>query len=247
MVKTFIIVGTIIAASVAGFFVWLVTDIPIMQIKTPVVIQTSLPTVTPSPTNTPAVNVVHDVPFTVQAPIANWSDSLYQNACEEASIVMAARWLAGKDLTKDDALKEIRLLADRADELFGSHLDESARDTTTLAQDYMPDAKVELVEDAVLQDIIGILDGGSIVLMPLNGKILNNPHYKPPGPLRHMLVIKEYDGDAKEFITNDPGTRYGENYRYAEDVLFHAMHDWDTGDNTPVHPDRKVIIAIGKV
>lgn len=253
-VKQVIILGTIIGVGTVGWVAWSFRDTETMPItSTAIPISspqpTSLPTIipTPIPTTAPIARALHDVPFTVQAPIANWFDPLYQNACEEASIVMAARWLTEKDLTSDDALKEIRLLANRADALFGSNLDESARDTATLAQDYMPNAKVELVEDVLLQDIVGILNGGNIVLVPLNGKILNNPHYKPPGPLRHMLVIKEYDLETKEFITNDPGTRYGKNYRYAEDVLFSAMHDWDTGDNTPIYPDRKVIIAIGRV
>lgn len=253
MIKTFV-VGMVFTAATVGLFAQSFRDTEITLI-TPIAIPisspqpTSLPTIIPTtiPTTTSIARALHDVPFTVQAPIANWSDLLYQNACEEASILMAARWLAEKDLTSNDALKEIRLLANRAGALFGSHLDESARDTATLAQDYMPGAKVELVEDVLLHDIISILDSGSIILVPLNGKTLNNPHYKSPGPLRHMLIVKGYDNDTKEFITNDPGTRYGKNYRYAEDVLFHAMHDWDTGDDTPVNPDRKVIIVIGKV
>src|SRR6266567_9414371 len=35
------------------------------------------------------------VPFIVQAPFGNWSDPVFQNACEESSIVMAMGWLKG--------------------------------------------------------------------------------------------------------------------------------------------------------
>lgn len=204
------------------------------------------PSPTPTPTASPLQMVLYDVPFTAQAPTANWNDSLYQNACEEASILMAGRYLSRKGITSQQALVEIKALANRADALFGSHLDESAFDTATLARDALPNAAVELIKDATIQDIVHSLVAGKVVLVPLNGKILKNPNYKPPGPVRHMLVVKGYDPNTQEFITNDPGTRRGEGYRYSQDLLLAAMHDWDTGNNTQTHPDRKVVIAIGK-
>ncbi|OGY32335.1 MAG: hypothetical protein A3C02_04310 [Candidatus Andersenbacteria bacterium RIFCSPHIGHO2_02_FULL_45_11] len=251
MVKVFLS-GVIIVAGIAGYMMWPHEEVTVKPAAQPV-LPTPLFTPTPSatPTSTPKPTALpipqpYDVPFTAQAPTANWGDKLYQNACEESSILMAARWLAGDTITPQYALVEIRVLADRAKALFGNHLDESARDTATLAQDYLPDASVELIEQAASKDIINSISSGKVVLVPLNGKMLKNPYYKPPGPLRHMLVVKGYDSNTKEFITNDPGTRVGKGYRYNEDVLFAAMHDWDTGDNAQVYPDRKVVIAIGQ-
>lgn len=245
---------------IAGIFVvgalavgWFVLQAMGQDTPPSTIVSTVSPTIEPSPSSTPTptapptavVPVIHRVPFTAQAPTANWGDALYQNACEEASILMARAFILGEDITPESALEDIRLLADRADVLFGSHLDESAQDTASLARDAMPGTYITLIEDAGVDDIMRAVASGNIVLVPLNGKLLGNLHYKPPGPLRHMLVVTGYDPLLKEFITNDPGTRFGEGYRYSQDVLFSAMHDWDTGDNTQVYPDRKVIITVG--
>ena len=42
------------------------------------------------------------------------------------------------------------------------------------------------------------------------------------------LLVRGYtDG---EFITNDPGTKHGEDFRYSESRLLGAAHDWNGGD-----------------
>jgi hypothetical protein len=43
-----------------------------------------------------------------------------------------------------------------------------------------------------------------------------------------MLVIVGYDSNG--FITNDPGTRKGEGYRYSFATLMAAIHDWNPTD-----------------
>ncbi|HOX41873.1 MAG TPA: C39 family peptidase, partial [bacterium] len=63
------------------------------------------------------------------------------------------------------------------------------------------------------------------VIIPAAGKMLKNPNFRNGGPIYHMLVIIGYEGN--EFITNDPGTRKGEGYRYDQNVIFDAVHDWD--------------------
>lgn len=60
-----------------------------------------------------------------------------------------------------------------------------------------------------------------------------------------MLLIRGYDTTTNEFITNDPGTRKGEGYTYPMQTLVDAMHNYDTGDNTIVHPEEKVMIVVG--
>ena len=51
------------------------------------------------------------VPFTVQAPYGEWSNPVFQDACEEASLIMAAAWVKGEALTKETAKKQIEVLA----------------------------------------------------------------------------------------------------------------------------------------
>jgi len=72
------------------------------------------------------------------------------------------------------------------------------------------------------------LSKGNLVIVGAAGKVLDNPNFMNGGPDYHMLVIKGYD--EKGFITNDPGTRKGEGFRYTFDNLFDAIHNWDTKD-----------------
>ena len=87
---------------------------------------------------------------------------------------------------------------------------------------------------------------GNIVIVPANGRVIGNPYFNPPGPARHMVVIRGYDPVTKEFITNDPGTERGENYRYPEAVLYNGIRDYPTGYHKPIVEDKKVMIVVGK-
>ena len=82
--------------------------------------------------------------------------------------------------------------------------------------------------------------------MILNGQLLHNPNFKQPGPERHMLVIIGFDPRKKQFITNDPGTRNGANYRYNYTTLYNAIRDYPTGYNKPIKKVEKNIIIVGK-
>ena len=56
-------------------------------------------------------SVLLNVPFTSQAPFANWDDIVFQNACEEASIIMAMRWVNNQSLTQAEANFEIATIS----------------------------------------------------------------------------------------------------------------------------------------
>ena len=43
-----------------------------------------------------------------------------------------------------------------------------------------------------------------------------------------MLVLTGYN--STEFVTNDVGTRNGEDFVYGKEVIMQAMHDWNGGD-----------------
>jgi len=74
--------------------------------------------------------------------------------------------------------------------------------------------------------------------VPAAGRELGNPNFTDPGPLYHMLVVRGYT--ENNFITNDVGTRKGENYQYKYDVLMNAIHDWNGGD---VNNGQRVVIV----
>ena len=94
--------------------------------------------------------------------------------------------------------------------------------------------------------IISALRDGGVVLVPMNGQKLRNPYFTAPGPERHMLLIRGYDPSTKEFITNDPGTKRGENYRYSEATIIDAILVYPTGHHEPANEDLKGMIIVKK-
>lgn len=208
----------------------------------------TLPEASPvSPAPSPRVaRSTLSVPFTAQAPTGNWKDMAFQNACEEASILMAMRWAQGKldPIAPNEALREIQALIDWQKEKYGHWHDRSTADTAQLIKDYFGYNGVEVKKNITVADIKGELKGGNIVIVPANGQKLANPFYTPPGPLKHMLVIKGYDQQANQFITNDPGTRRGEGWRYNEQVLITAIRDYPTGYQEPIAEGKKVMIVV---
>ena len=44
----------------------------------------------------PTIKIQQVVPFLVQAPFGNWKEPDFQNACEEASMIMAMGWAEGE-------------------------------------------------------------------------------------------------------------------------------------------------------
>jgi len=92
-----------------------------------------------------------------------------------------------------------------------------------------------------VNDIKEIIASGKLVIVPAAGRELGNPFYRSPGPLYHMLLIKGYT--QNRFITNDAGTKRGENYPYDFDTVTNANHDWNGGN---VEAGAKKIIIVGK-
>lgn len=187
------------------------------------------------------------VPFTSQAPSGNWKDSRQQNGCEEASSLMAIAWARGFTFTKKRAEKEIIAISKYEEKNFGSSTDTSAQDTAQrILRGYFHYDRVEVQSLKRPDDIITQLNKRRLVIVPVNGRILKNPYFTRPGPLYHMLVIIGYDTTKKEFLTNDPGTRRGKNYRYSETRLFNAIRDYPSGEHKPVTSIKKVGIVVEK-
>jgi len=160
---------------------------------------------------------------------------------------MAMSWIKGTDITPEKARQEIIAVSDYELANYGVFLDTSAQDTfDRIFKGYYKYQKIELRYDFSVEDIKDELHDGNLVVAPMNGQELHNPYYTQPGPLRHMLVIIGYDPDSREFITNDPGTRLGKQYRYSEQTLFEAIHDYSTGDDLPLPPKRKAMIVVKK-
>jgi len=191
--------------------------------------------------------VLLDVPFFAQAPFGQWENPIYQNACEEASLLMADLWIKGiESISKQEVTDELKKIADFEQGKYGNFYDTSMADTAQLMRDYFNYNNIEVKEDIGIDDIINELLNGNLVITPMNGQILGNPNYTPPGPAEHMLSIIGYDFRTKEFITNDVGTRQGEKFRYDQDVLWRAIRDYPTGNKEPILEINKVMLVVKK-
>lgn len=214
--------------------------IPSAQVyKSPVVSSTSTPTISTSPTSFLEINI--DVPFTVQAPNANW-DEIHQEFCEEASVLMAVSYIKGWDIPNaqiaDQKMFEIKAFEEKR---FGYYKDTTAEETAIILREFYGINNVEVVYDPTIEDIKKALDERKVITVPAAGRQLGNPYFRQPGPLYHMLVIKGYTKEGN-FITNDPGTRHGADFIYSPAVLMNANHDWNGGD---VDRGRRVVIIVG--
>ena len=169
----------------------------------------------------------HGVPFTSQAPHGDWS-ALHQDACEEAAVLMAGRFFQGRSIDGPaDADAALREIVAWQMEHFGYFESTDAEQTAEIARGVYS-LKAEVLPNPTVDGIKKAIAEGRLVLVPAAGRQLKNPFYKSPGPLYHMLLIRGYTKD--KFITNDPGTKRGENYPYDFDVVLGANRDWNGGN-----------------
>ncbi|MCX5726720.1 MAG: C39 family peptidase [Candidatus Saganbacteria bacterium] len=184
------------------------------------------------------------VPFLCQAPFGDWSHP-WQDACEEANIIMAMKYVKGEPLTSKSGNFEILDLIEFQVIKYGGHYDLTAKQTVKLIKDFYKYGKVEVSYEVSIEDIKKNLAEGNIVIAPMAGRLLGNPYYTPPGPAYHMMLFKGYDDRRSEFITNDPGTRHGKDYRFKYAVAYNAIHDW-TGSKETIAEGRKAMIVFLK-
>ncbi|PID51994.1 MAG: hypothetical protein CR972_04335 [Candidatus Moraniibacteriota bacterium] len=190
--------------------------------------------------------VKYSVPFVVQAPHAQWDEIDYQDACEEASMIMADGWVKNdRHISKNDAEKVMEEMFDQEEKIFNGAIDTSVTDTAKFFTEYYGHS-AEVRKDVTMEDLYRILSDGYIIIVPTNGKMLGNPHFTNGGPERHMLVIIGYNKNNREFITNDPGTRVGRGYKYKDTTLYNAIRDYETGKKKEIIGTSKNIIIVKK-
>lgn len=167
--------------------------------------------------------------FAPQAPYADWSEP-WQNACEEAAIITVKHYLDQNPLNKEIMYNEVLQLVDWQSQNWGENRDLTSEETVKLAElNY--GLRGEVIYNYDIDLIKRYVANGVPVIVPANGKLLNNPHFRNGGPTYHMLVIKGYDG-AGNFITNDPGIREGEGYIYPYDTIINSVKNPSGGDKS---------------
>jgi hypothetical protein len=188
---------------------------------------------------------IESVPFSAQAPFGDWQDPRQQDACEEASVLMALKWARNEDLSQQEALEYIINISNYLKNKYGEFRDTSSSDTLNwIIRDYFSYDKAFIKYNIEIQDILFELSQSNLVIVPINGQVVNNPYFTPPGPSRHMLVILGYDAANDLFITNDPGTRQGRDLKYDSQTLFKAIRDYPTGYKEKIIKEEKNMIVV---
>ncbi len=186
------------------------------------------------------------VPFTPQAPTANW-DTMHNEACEEASVIMAMAYYNDDHNDKEKlpatfVEQELTKLTNWEMQTFGYNLDINSEEVVEMIKaNYSLQAKI--ITDVTEENIKKELAQNHLILLPANGQLLGNPNYKQPGPKYHMLVIRGFTPTF--IITNDPGTKSGLNYAYNFDTLYKANGNWDHA-TSQVDRNIKNIIVVWK-
>lgn len=177
------------------------------------------------------------VPFLVQAPYANW-DPLHEDACEEASLLMVASFLNKVSVDSDDLGDE------EIQKLVGYETKNNYQPSVSLenlnliANDYFKLSTGRIEETVTTESIKKEIASGKPVIIPAAGRVLPNPYYKQPGPNYHMLVVIGYDKNG--FITNDPGTKRGQDFYYKTQDLLKSIHNWD--ENNILNGESKYLV-----
>ncbi len=194
-----------------------------------IVLPESLSSISEESKITPSSHQIKNVPFVSQAPFAIW-DHLHDEACEEASLIIMDYYLRDKELSAQDMENEIQKIVSWEQKNWGiADKDLTIVEEKNLAQNfYGLNPNTQNISD--IKDIKKEISQNRLVIVPAAGRLLNNPNFRSPGPIYHMLVITGYNPQG--FITNDVGTRKGLNFYYPNETLMSAIHDWNGSVNS---------------
>ena len=169
-----------------------------------------------------------EMPFYTQAPLSNW-DYPWQEACEEASVLLVANVYKGMNLTVNGFNDELLRLVDWEIVTFGAYEHTTIAQTAEMMEtNYGLETVIH--DNPTFEDFQEILAAGHLIIAPFAGQHLGNPNYKNGGPVYHMMVVKGYDADKMQMVTHDVGTRNGADYVYDWETINFALHDWDDND-----------------
>ncbi|MFB6182285.1 MAG: C39 family peptidase [Candidatus Magasanikbacteria bacterium] len=167
-----------------------------------------------------------NVPFIPQAPTGDWSQP-WQDACEEAGVLMLDAYYKDYELSPVFAEDEIKKMVDWEENEKGWGDSIEIEKIADLIEYYVG-KEAQIFENPTVDQIKRQVASGNPVLVVAYGKDIPNPYYTGDGPLYHVLIIKGYN--ESEFITNDPGTKRGKNFRYKYNEIMNVIHDWNGGD-----------------
>jgi uncharacterized protein YvpB len=192
----------------------------------------------PDQQNPGAVHI--KMPFASQAPTGNW-DPPYDEACEEASLIIVQHYLEATPLDAAIMDADIKTMV-AYEESKGLPIDIDMKQLADVARGMFGyEANVLEGADVSIERIAAELAKGNPVIVPLAGQDIGNPYYSGDGPPYHVMVIVGYD--SKNFMTHDVGTKRGGNYTYPHAVIMNAIHDWNGSVETIRSGVRRVLVV----
>ncbi|MBN2546189.1 MAG: hypothetical protein JXB50_10360 [Spirochaetes bacterium] len=177
--------------------------------------------------------------FFPQAPYADWALP-YQEACEEASVLLTANSLKKFNLDLKSFDAELLKLIEWEKARFGDYLHTNVKHTEIMIREYF-NLRTKIHKNPTFEDIASIIAKGNLIIAPFSGKLLDNPYFTNGGPRYHMLVIKGYNKEKQSIITHDVGTRRGADFVYSWDNIQESLHDWH---NIDMKLGEKLIIEV---
>lgn len=166
------------------------------------------------------------VPYTVQAPFANWN--VHEESCEEAALLMVVAYMKGdRRAVIDPGEADREMLAMKRWQVvhWGAERDLTVAKVGELGFQYY--AETYQVLPATVDSIKHQLAIGRPVMLPVMTHGLGNPHYGAKS-VYHILVLVGYD--AAGAIANDAGIKEGRGYRYSWAQVFNAVDQVATQD-----------------
>lgn len=169
-----------------------------------------------------------NVPYINEAPDGVFK-APWNNACEEASIAMIESYYQGKTKASPEEAKEMmQNFFAYQDKKYGSNANSDAARTADIINQ-TTSFGAEAIDNPTLEQIKNELIHDRPVISFNNGKILGNKNipFLAGGSYFHTMVIKGFDDEKMEFITNDDGDQVeGAGKRYSYRVFMDSLHDY---------------------
>ena len=144
-------------------------------------------------------------------------------------------------IPKDKASGLLLYIMSQEEKLLGYHENTGAEDIAKTLKNVF-DLEAKVVNGATIEKIKEEILRYRPVLIPAAGKRLGNPYFQKGGPFYHTVLVIGYDDSDNTFIVHEPGTRFGQEYKYNQQKLFNAMADWSHEEQRVI--DRKVMVVI---